>query len=961
MNTSRDTMFSSFERPDTGTLPDNSAAPVTPVMDSTMESMPDTVSKAPAALSQKNIMNERQRGKYVGIFSGTYGLASAVAPVIGGVIVQNTKWQVVFWINLPFCVVALVMIVMLLRIPRPKGSAKEKLKKVDFIGSLLCLAGVVILLLGLSWGGRDYAWKSTQVICTLVFGVFILILFVLYEWKVPQEPIVPVHMFNVRNVILTSAGNVLFGFAINGAIMFIPQWALIVKRASEVTSGAYLIPCCVGMVLTSVISGVLVSKTGRCREIIVVGAAFLTVGNSLLIVLGTDGGLGKIIGFLLICGLGIGTCMQTINLIGQASVEGQYMASSTTMFMFFRSLGMVLAVSVLSNVIQNVLHSEIAKIISEFPLYAKFIGEVLRDQSLLYKPDDVPGALQTAFVDSYAKSLKSGHHVISINSGMSPKLNRRFIDWPYSFEQIYFPFEQYVKSVLVDVNLDDLASGFTLNMLSSPPLSHASFVNARYTRFVVGTSAGSIMPQHTDEVSLERLARDVPKITGQLKRLFPRINKIVFTEGHYSYTWSDVFNRKFSDFYCGLLKDIPKVGLQSRYFIKLLTIDPQEFTNITALDYQIDGSLDAIIRVMQLNAQTLQELKVVSIGVEPVDAYRFITDPDGNPVVYPNVQKLVFRVKDSNSTHLPHTEYSKYAPFPNLRDLDIDNGVPFTGDTVFRGNSDKLLSLKMAMEQHFMHVMECHRKKAKEAFSKLQYVTITNYSNINDRLLSGEECIRNNVERSVYCTVFVAIVLDHALKIHYNASEPEFNGLFDLVKAAPELEAYKKQMDAHPVRPNSDKVYYGLLLSTLGDILLMLPASNETFMFGLLSFLAAHVFYAMAFKRQDKGKGDSRVRWTSVPFGAFASAMLWMLIPGVKREGGVVTVGVVVYVVAISVMAYRSTLTGKGLLVLGSVLFCISDSVLAWDRFLGHLAWGEMAVMSTYYAAQLCIALAHSS
>ncbi|KAJ2235784.1 hypothetical protein IWW45_002316 [Coemansia sp. RSA 485] len=364
-----------------------------------------------------DIMNERQRGKYVGVFSGTYGVASAIAPVIGGVIVQNTKWQVIFWINIPFCVIALVMIVMLLRIPRPKGSAKEKIKRVDFVGALLCLAGVTLLLLALTWGGRDYEWNSAQVICTLVFGVVGLVLFVLYEWKVPQVPIVPISLFRIRNVIFSSFVNVLFGFAINGTIMFIPQWALIVKRASEVTAGAYLVPCCVGMVLTSIISGVLVSKTGRCREIIIAGAALLAVGNGLLIILGTDGSLGKIIGFLLICGLGIGTCIQTINLIGQASVEGKDMASATTTFMFFRSLGMVLAVSVLSNIIQNVLLDEVDKLIATFPSYTNLIYGVLKDQALLYS-SGVPEALQQAYVLSYYKALKDGFIALASFTGL---------------------------------------------------------------------------------------------------------------------------------------------------------------------------------------------------------------------------------------------------------------------------------------------------------------------------------------------------------------------------------------------------------------------------------------------------------------------------------------------------------------------------------------------------------------
>ncbi|KAJ2378548.1 hypothetical protein IW150_000732 [Coemansia sp. RSA 2607] len=364
-----------------------------------------------------DIMNERQRGKYVGIFTGTYGVASAIAPVIGGVIVQNTKWQVIFWINIPFCVVALVMIVMLLRIPRPKGSVREKIKRIDFVGSLLCLAGVTLFLLALTWGGREHSWGSAQVVCPLVIGVALLAVFVVYEWKVPLVPIVPVSMFKIRNVVFACLVNLFFGFAINGTIMFIPQWALIVKNASAVTAGAYLVPCCIGMIITSIASGVLVSKTGRSREIVIVGAAMFTLGNGLLIILTSDGKLGNIIGFLLLSGLGMGSCIQVINLIGQASVEGKDMASATTTFMFFRSLGQVLAVSVLSNIIQNMLLDQVALLVDQFPSYAKLLYGVLKDQALLYS-SGVPEALQSGFIAAYNSALKDGFIALTAFTGL---------------------------------------------------------------------------------------------------------------------------------------------------------------------------------------------------------------------------------------------------------------------------------------------------------------------------------------------------------------------------------------------------------------------------------------------------------------------------------------------------------------------------------------------------------------
>ncbi|KAJ2818381.1 hypothetical protein IWW50_005839, partial [Coemansia erecta] len=354
-----------------------------------------------------DIMNERERSKYVGIFSGTFGVAAAIGPIIGGAIVQNTKWQIAFWINVPLCIVALVTIIAVLRIPRPHGSLRDKTKRIDAGGALLCVGGIVLLLLGLSWGGRGYAWSSARVVCTLVLGLATLAVFAVYECLVPQVPLVPIHLFKVRNVAFASACSLLFGFAVNGAIMFIPQWAQIVKGASPVVSGAYLVPYCVGMIVSSIACGLLVNWTGRCRELIVASAALMLLGNGLLIMLGTDSGLGKVIGFLLVCGLGMGAGVHTISLLGQASVSGKHMAAATSTFLFFRSLGMVLAVSVLTNITQNVLIGKAADIVGDSRVLATTVSSVLKNQSLLLTTNP-PQHFVDEFISAYSVALRMG-------------------------------------------------------------------------------------------------------------------------------------------------------------------------------------------------------------------------------------------------------------------------------------------------------------------------------------------------------------------------------------------------------------------------------------------------------------------------------------------------------------------------------------------------------------------------
>ncbi|KAJ1726007.1 hypothetical protein LPJ61_005487 [Coemansia biformis] len=147
-------------------------------------------------------------------------------------------------------------------------------------------------------------------------------------------------------------------------------------------------------------------------------------------------------------------------------------------------------------------------------------------------------------------------------------------------------------------------------------------------------------------------------------------------------------------------------------------------------------------------------------------------------------------------------------------------------------------------------------------------------------------------------------------------------------------------------------IFVGLIFSALGDIFLIIPR-EDMFIPGLLSFLVAHVLYAVSFKTR------MQFSWTAAPLAVFAGTMALKLRPGVAQEDAVVQIGVLVYITAIVAMAYTATLTKDATLIVGTLLFCVSDSILAWAKFIHSYAWSELGVMSTYYAAQVCIAAAH--
>ncbi|PIA15814.1 YhhN-like protein [Coemansia reversa NRRL 1564] len=144
----------------------------------------------------------------------------------------------------------------------------------------------------------------------------------------------------------------------------------------------------------------------------------------------------------------------------------------------------------------------------------------------------------------------------------------------------------------------------------------------------------------------------------------------------------------------------------------------------------------------------------------------------------------------------------------------------------------------------------------------------------------------------------------------------------------------------------------GLVFSAIGDALLMIP-HEDAFVFGLLSFLVAHILYIMSFK------APVRLSWAAIPLTVFSGTMLYMLQPGITKENVAVQLGVIIYVVAITTMTYRALFTGNTILTIGALLFCVSDAVLAWEKYVYPYTWCEFVIMLTYYIAQLCIAVVH--
>ncbi|KAJ2910248.1 hypothetical protein GGI21_001062 [Coemansia aciculifera] len=346
--------------------------------------------------------DERARGRFMGIASGMWSLSSSGAVVLGGVIVQYSTWRVAFWINVPICLIAALVVLSTVRLPVPSGTLAEKVRRIDFGGSALSLLAIVLILLALSWGGRDYAWGSATVVCCLVFGILLVLLFIVYEHRVPLEPLLPLRLLRTRNVALSFAAHLVFGAITYAPLMFIPQWSLVVRNTTPITSGLYTLPFTLSEFVSVVVSGVWVTRHGRFRECVWLGSGLLLSGLTPLILLDRQSSLGYIIGFQVVAGLGFGLCIQTLILTAQVSAKDSDVASVTSVCLFMRSLGAILVVAVLTSVNGNRLTREFARITRAYPEYAHDIALVYENQSLIHSlalPPDLFDSLVNAFME----------------------------------------------------------------------------------------------------------------------------------------------------------------------------------------------------------------------------------------------------------------------------------------------------------------------------------------------------------------------------------------------------------------------------------------------------------------------------------------------------------------------------------------------------------------------------------
>jgi EmrB/QacA subfamily drug resistance transporter len=301
-----------------------------------------------------DLVPPRDRGRYQGVFGGVFGVSTVVGPLIGGFFVDHLSWRWIFYINLPLGGVALAVIAIAFhaRLDRLRHS-------IDWLGAVLLAGGLSAIVLFTSLGGTTYDWGSPQMIVLVLLGVGLLVLFVFAERRA-AEPILPLALFTNRTFTLTSAIGFIIGLALFGSVTYLPLYLQIVKGHSPTESGLLMTPMMVGVLITSIGSGAVISKTGRYRAFPIAGTAIAAAAVFLMSRLAVATPIWLAALYMLILGLGLGLVMQVLVLAAQNSVPYKLLGVATSGSTLFRQVGGSIGVSAFGAIFANRLATELS-------------------------------------------------------------------------------------------------------------------------------------------------------------------------------------------------------------------------------------------------------------------------------------------------------------------------------------------------------------------------------------------------------------------------------------------------------------------------------------------------------------------------------------------------------------------------------------------------------------------------
>lgn len=293
-----------------------------------------------------DIISPRDRGRYMGLMGAVMGLAMVGGPLLGGAITDGPGWRWNFFVGLPFAVAAIVVLQRTLHLP----PLEPRVVRLDYAGAALLSAGISSLLLWVTFAGNQFDWASWQT-AAMVGGAVVVLAAAVWVESRAAEPIIPLHLFRNRTLVLSVVASVAVGVALFGTSVFLSQYMQVARDKSPTESGLLTVPMMVGMLVFSTFSGRIISRTGRYKRFMIAGALVLTAGLALMGTIRYDTNLFLVGAYMLVLGAGVGMLMQNLVLATQNTLDLRDMGSGTATVAFFRTLGGAVGVAALGAVL----------------------------------------------------------------------------------------------------------------------------------------------------------------------------------------------------------------------------------------------------------------------------------------------------------------------------------------------------------------------------------------------------------------------------------------------------------------------------------------------------------------------------------------------------------------------------------------------------------------------------------